>query len=319
MPAREPMPRCPRCGYDQSGEVARWTDQCPLRGICPECGLEFLWRDACRSEFGLPGWAVESHRGLGAIVAAFRASFVALAPPLFWRRLELHHQTRHARLACVVALLVLSVYPIRVLAQLAEWVGLSTRQGFGPFGVRRLLDTYSFPIDEFYSGLYWPFGQGSTIFLDDAGIALFIPGLTAAMACVVGGAHANFFRVPIRRDHLFRIALYAILFPAVFFFRVDGMLSAAESLRSAVLGVRGPGRGIVDTIRALRDSPWPFTFLLLWWLVFWHAALRWYLRSPRALLLALLGVALSIAVVSGVEIAFHALLVRIDPPTPTFP
>lgn len=37
-------PRCPRCGYDQSGEVQTWRSACPLHGRCPECGLEFRWR-----------------------------------------------------------------------------------------------------------------------------------------------------------------------------------------------------------------------------------------------------------------------------------
>lgn len=38
---------CPRCGYDQAGEVARWdaAGQCPVQGLCPECGARFAWRE----------------------------------------------------------------------------------------------------------------------------------------------------------------------------------------------------------------------------------------------------------------------------------
>ncbi len=38
-------PTCPKCGYDQSGEIATWESQCPLEGRCPECGFDFVWAD----------------------------------------------------------------------------------------------------------------------------------------------------------------------------------------------------------------------------------------------------------------------------------
>ncbi len=41
MPDHQPHP-CPHCGYDMTGEVARWTRRCPLRVRCPECGRESL-------------------------------------------------------------------------------------------------------------------------------------------------------------------------------------------------------------------------------------------------------------------------------------
>ena len=39
---------CPRCGYDLSGEIATWTEACPVRGLCTECGLEFAWGEGIR-------------------------------------------------------------------------------------------------------------------------------------------------------------------------------------------------------------------------------------------------------------------------------
>lgn len=36
-------PTCPKCGYDLSGAVRSWTDRCPTKGVCSECGLEFNW------------------------------------------------------------------------------------------------------------------------------------------------------------------------------------------------------------------------------------------------------------------------------------
>ncbi len=44
------IPRCPRCGYDQSGVAASWSASCPMEGICSECGLRFPWVDAMRPD-----------------------------------------------------------------------------------------------------------------------------------------------------------------------------------------------------------------------------------------------------------------------------
>lgn len=41
-------PRCTHCGYDQSGEVQTWREQCPLGGRCVECGQAFDWGEAFR-------------------------------------------------------------------------------------------------------------------------------------------------------------------------------------------------------------------------------------------------------------------------------
>lgn len=41
-------PVCPQCGHDLEGEVATWTQSCPLAGACPECGREFGWSEAFR-------------------------------------------------------------------------------------------------------------------------------------------------------------------------------------------------------------------------------------------------------------------------------
>ena len=36
---------CPKCKYDLRGHFASWTDTCPLRTLCPECGFEFYTGD----------------------------------------------------------------------------------------------------------------------------------------------------------------------------------------------------------------------------------------------------------------------------------
>lgn len=36
---------CPKCDYDLRGTMGDWAQACPLRGMCPECGLEFKWAE----------------------------------------------------------------------------------------------------------------------------------------------------------------------------------------------------------------------------------------------------------------------------------
>jgi hypothetical protein len=106
---------CPRCSYDQSGAVASWTESCPLRTRCTECGFEIdipqLHRDALER---LPWW-IEHARGLRRTVwTALLAPFVACVPWWLYRRVRLSHRPRPFRL-----LLPFATY-------LAAWyVGLS--------------------------------------------------------------------------------------------------------------------------------------------------------------------------------------------------
>ena len=51
--------RCPRCGYDQRGEMAKWADSCPLTSVCTECGLEIDWAELISPKFERPAWCVE--------------------------------------------------------------------------------------------------------------------------------------------------------------------------------------------------------------------------------------------------------------------
>ncbi|MBX3390375.1 MAG: hypothetical protein KF691_13075 [Phycisphaeraceae bacterium] len=87
------MPKCPCCGYDQSGEVARWRDRCPMDGRCVECGLAFDWRDVFASPL-CPG-LVEHARGMRQwLWWGVRTSFAILWPRRFWMRVLPRHTLR---------------------------------------------------------------------------------------------------------------------------------------------------------------------------------------------------------------------------------
>ena len=41
---------CPRCGHEQRGVVQSWTHECPVEGVCSECGLAFRWAELLGNE-----------------------------------------------------------------------------------------------------------------------------------------------------------------------------------------------------------------------------------------------------------------------------
>jgi len=69
-------PICPKCGYDQSGEIATWEAECPVDGTCPECGFEFAWADVMNPSRVVLPWYVEH--------ADSRWSLIRRTPPTLW-------------------------------------------------------------------------------------------------------------------------------------------------------------------------------------------------------------------------------------------
>ena len=68
---------CPRCGYDQRGVIAQWTDTCDLDGRCTECGLAFEWARVLNPKKFAPPWSVECARGLRGCIKSCFADIVA--------------------------------------------------------------------------------------------------------------------------------------------------------------------------------------------------------------------------------------------------
>lgn len=105
VPKRHPAPRCPRCGYDLSGQVATWTDACPFEGVCTECGLTIAWSTVLGDAAGPPRWSIEHAPARRIPVATLETAMRALRPNRLYQRLQLHHDVRPWRLAVFVVLL----------------------------------------------------------------------------------------------------------------------------------------------------------------------------------------------------------------------
>jgi hypothetical protein len=97
---------CPRCGYDQRGVVATWTEQCPLEGTCAECGLSFPWCEVMYPEKFEPRWCVEYEPIWWRVPRAAARTFVkSFWPWGFWRRMKMSHPIRLPRMFAYVVLL----------------------------------------------------------------------------------------------------------------------------------------------------------------------------------------------------------------------
>jgi len=110
-------PLCPRCRYDQSGNVIRWTTECPLEGLCPECGLRFEWRDVFNEPL-IPEWWIERDQSRLRFRAA-RTLPRSLWPPSFWKRIRLEFDGRLRNSIWLLLFLLACFYVSEVIAAAA--------------------------------------------------------------------------------------------------------------------------------------------------------------------------------------------------------
>lgn len=132
---------CPRCGYDLSGEPARWVDQCPLETICPECGTGVAWADVFDPSRRELEWFAEHGpaRGVAArLVPTLRRIFGVLP---FWRSVSVLHRVRLQRAAGWLGGAML------LLHLLGSGTGLATGFAYGrPLNAHAIANSVGFPI-----------------------------------------------------------------------------------------------------------------------------------------------------------------------------
>jgi hypothetical protein len=293
-------PICPRCGYDQSGEVAAWTDQCPLRGLCPECGTGFAWADLFDPARQDIRWLVEHAPDLRGRAGRTVPTLWRMAWPwVFWRRVDIHARTAPRAAAGWLLL-------IWAMAHLATWLPFSllfAMMGSGYWlsvdGARTYLRESSRTelIDAALTGFLWPV------------VSVF--NLRPSWIDYYGGREfASVFRVPLgmgltwfavmavlpvtrrlaklRRAHLLRALLFqwAMIVPAYYAVRV--LFPFGETYASIAVGLVGIGI---------------YLLLCVWSLGWWVAALRvgWGVRSWPLTILATLAAILGGVVAATVE------------------
>ncbi len=94
MPTHPPI--CPNCDYDQSGEVATWSTQCPTKGQCSECGHKFEWSEIYEilSQWDSSiDWYAEHARTYRQLLRRTPGTFARLLIPFVFFR-DINHRRR---------------------------------------------------------------------------------------------------------------------------------------------------------------------------------------------------------------------------------
>jgi hypothetical protein len=111
-------PRCPRCGYELRGQVASWTEHCPIEGTCTECGLVFMWGELLNEELCRPTWCFEYPQSMSDSVNRFRSTVqMALQPWRFWRDLKMTCPVTPRRLIRYLILVLVMCYLLFAIGQ----------------------------------------------------------------------------------------------------------------------------------------------------------------------------------------------------------
>jgi hypothetical protein len=118
------IPICPKCGYDQSGEIATWQDQCPMEGRCPECGLEFAWAnvlDPARIELK---WYIEHAKTKREMLRrTIPTLWYLLFPNRYWHRLGMEAPRSLKRYVLWIAMMTLTLHIVSSLAMFGAFYG----------------------------------------------------------------------------------------------------------------------------------------------------------------------------------------------------
>jgi hypothetical protein len=299
-----PPPSCPRCDYDLAGEVATWTQQCPLTSRCPECGLDVRWTSVYRAVTP-PPWSVEhaEPRAVNVLRAALRSAAVAFIPGVLWQRLTLGMRVEPRRLVLMLVLWCVVGYLLAVgmmigfeyLAHLADYHAYAemVASSGGAWGTPQYtpFSVTAEPLRTLFP--FFRIGGGSGITPQPALLALlFVLSVPGALVLLPFSLrHAK-----VSPRHLVRLVAYwsvwilpALVFPAWTY----ALIRTVESL--GVLSRYRLGRSnpsvaitIAQSINALESHSTllatGIVFLLIAW--FWRQACRHYLRLPRPGLVA---------------------------------
>ena len=155
--------QCPRCGYDLHGLIETWKHECPITGVCSECGLEFEWGELLNPARNVPAWCLEYAQGVcGGMICAVRTLGMMLRPWRFWRELKMIHQPRWRPFVRMHVCLLVGVYFVFLvalgLAVATDWMWTIT---FSPSVTRWELvgRTMLFPLSSKSPGVWGTFNQ----------------------------------------------------------------------------------------------------------------------------------------------------------------
>lgn len=260
-------PDCPRCGYDQSGVIATWSDHCPTAGLCSECGLAFFWSSVLNPELRHT-WLIEGGERLGwrRIVAA---SLMSFRPRRLWRELDLAFPIRPRRLRAFALLWLLTGHLaaaalVMIPVMWVNWAAPLDRIGW----LRAIVCPY---LSELH------FDLGRTSFSGPMApmyLMTYIP--VAVMPVTLLIFFRSISKIRVRKAHLWRGLAYSVPLAVVAAWVLIIALVGEMVFEDYTRGVRY-AQLLSGSLLAAIMLGWP-VWLALWWRRF----LKDYLKLPRA-------------------------------------
>lgn len=305
-----PKPICPKCGYDQSGEIATWEKRCPLQGICPECGLGFDWADVFDPSRVHLAWYVEhAQRKRDMLRRTPITLWFLLVPNRFWKRVTVGSPIYAARLWSYVGGVILSAYLFTTFLSIVamayssfRWNQLytsfqATHPGNPLQGNQFTTDmwTLQYWLSILSASLMHPIRSSSSA----SQMALLIAGMVLLWAVIIAAVPTTRRIAQVRFAHVHRATAWSCFAIACMF----GIESASESITS-IISVAGlgldpnwPGYFTVIQLRFNQAEAYSrfiitgmFLATLIWIQWFWIAAIvrGWRIRSVFLLMLGLI-------------------------------
>jgi hypothetical protein len=304
-------PICPKCGYDQSGEIATWETCCPVDGVCSECGLDMHWANVMRPELGQVSWYVEHAQSFTVFVGrSIRTPWHLLIPHRFWKQLDPSKPVSITRLIVWAVLLILAVHTLVGVPNgynawiRSNWTGVdfpTYYQQHGNYAIAEMIfDGLCYP---YFDALPRAYSHKWSLHIEQGWSGGWMEYLIAAIMTATGmliAWVAIMLAIPktrqlakLRRVHVFRAIIISLV--------VITLSYEATHLIRVSYDLRWISRAIFPLMDGL-----PRLICWVWLLVFWGCAVHtgWRIR-PSHLLIALGTVA---SILGGITLSVYVFL-----------
>ena len=292
MPPKPVTPICPKCGYDQSGDIASWKNQCPTAGTCSECGLEFQWANIFDPTRTHLAWYTEHTRSLFKLITKTPATLLNLIlPHRFWRAADITKATHPWRLVFwVIFTMVMTHLLVSIPNGINIWYDqnwnqrtiLQHYQMYGAYGIADVIfDGIAYP---YYHALPEPYTHKWSLYFErgwsDAWYETFFEvinfqlGFLLFWLLILFAIPTTKKQTKIRHAHVIRAAALSVLIVFLSF--------QCSRLLRIMPYFTGPKFDIFWQL-----DRWVVPAAVLWQIIFWSCAIKigWKVKHWKSLVI----------------------------------
>jgi len=286
-------PICPKCGYDQSGEIATWESSCPVNGVCPECGLAFEWADIFDRYRNHLNWYIEhAPSSIAFTKRSLPTLWRLMLPWVFWRSVTITHAISIRRLVPWILIVWVVLHIITAIPfayynwhAVDMWFFGTVQNAYQSYGIQGfaaiLTNALCSPVIHVCTGpngLTYTFEGGGLVYLSTTTSDLLVGliaviGYSTTWGIVLLAIPTTRNIAKIRTSHILRAYCLSLL-PGIVIIEILRFESAY---------------GMVARVTPSLLMPYGILICMVWLIVFWACALRVGWRVHRAWLLIVLG------------------------------